>query len=137
MRKLIKTILPILTFGISINSYSQNKINTQVFDDYFNQIENFNGNILVAVNGQPIFDKSYGYANLELDVKNNINTKFCIGSLTKQFTSMAIFILYEKGKLKLTDSISTFIDSLPQAWRKITIHQLLTHTSGFPDYSLR
>jgi len=129
-KSLIRISLIVLIITISVKSYSQKGINTQILDDYFTQIKNFNGNILVAVNGQSVFEKSYGYANLELGVKNNLDTKFQIGSITKQFTSMAIFILYEKGKLKLTDRISNYIDSLPIGWQNITIHQLLNHTSG-------
>ncbi|MBN2519298.1 MAG: beta-lactamase family protein [Bacteroidales bacterium] len=129
-KSIIRFSLIVLIITISVKSYSQKGINTQLFDDYFNKIENFNGNILVAVDGQPVFEKSYGFANLELDVKNSKDTKFCIGSLTKQFTSMAIFILFENGKLKLTDKISTYLDSLPETWQNITIYQLLTHTSG-------
>lgn len=131
MRKLIIR-LSIFTsiFWISLDSYSQKGLNTQIFEDYFNQIENFNGNILVAIDGQPIFIKSCGFANLELDVKNTKDTKFCIGSLTKQFTSMAIFILYERGAVKLDDKITKYIDDLPTSWADITIHQLLNHTSG-------
>ena len=86
--------------------------------------------MLVAIDGAPVFMKSYGYANLELGVKNTKDTKFCIGSITKQFTSVAIFILYEKGTLKLDDKISKYLKNLPTAWSNITIHQLLTHTSG-------
>ena len=131
MRKLILRLsILTLTFWISLDSFSQKVINTQIFDDYFNQIEGFNGNILVAIDGQPIFIKSYGLANLELSVKNTKDTKFCIGSLTKQFTSMAIFILYERGAIKLDDKITKYIDNLPTSWRDITIHQLLNHTSG-------
>lgn len=129
-KTIIQFSVIVLIITVSVKSYSQKGINTQIFDDYFNRIENFNGNILVAVNGQPVFEQSYGFANLEFDVKNTKDTKFCIGSLTKQFTSMAIFILFEQGKLKLTDYISNYIDNLPTAWKEITIYQLLTHSSG-------
>jgi CubicO group peptidase (beta-lactamase class C family) len=109
---------------------AQNEIDNPLFDKCFKNIENFNGCAIVAVDGKPIFKKCYGYANIELDVKNNVETKFRIGSLTKSFTSMGIFILYEQGKLKLTDKASKYIDGLPNSWQNITIHQLLTHTSG-------
>lgn len=72
-------------------------------------------------------------ANLEYDVPNNPQTKFRIGSITKQFTAMAVLILQERGKLNLQDSICRYVADCPAAWQPITIHHLLTHTSGIPD----
>jgi len=106
------------------------ELNLPSFDQYFNNLENFSGNVLVAVDGKPIFKKSYGYANIELNVKNNFETKFRIGSVTKQFTAMAIMILHEQGKLNVDDKLSKYISDIPKIWEDITIHQLLTHTSG-------
>jgi CubicO group peptidase (beta-lactamase class C family) len=108
----------------------QEEINFSSFDQYFNNLENFSGNVLVAVNGKSIYEKSYGYANIELKVKNTSKTKFRIGSITKQFTAMAVMILQEKGKLNVTDKLSDHIPNVPEIWKEITIHQLLTHTSG-------
>lgn len=109
---------------------SMEELNLPSFDQYFNNLENFSGNVLVAVDGKPIFKKSYGYANIELNVKNNFETKFRIGSVTKQFTAMAIMILHEQGKLNVDDKLSKYISDIPKIWEDITIHQLLTHTSG-------
>ena len=100
------------------------------FDKFFDQLENFTGNVLVAVNGKSIYKKSYGYANIELSVKNTSETKFRIGSITKQYTAMAIMILQEQGKLSVTDKLSDHIPDVPDIWKEITIHQLWTHTSG-------
>jgi CubicO group peptidase (beta-lactamase class C family) len=108
----------------------EDQIDYPVFDQYFTKLNNFSGNVLVALDGKPIFKKSYGYANIELDVKNTSQTKFRIGSITKQFTSMAIMILQEQGKLNVTDKLSGYISDVPEIWKEITIHQLLTHTSG-------
>ena len=102
------------------------------FDQYFLDHPNFSGNVLVALKGEPIFQKSYGYANIELQVKNSLATKFRIGSITKQFTAMAIMILEEQGKLSTTDKISDHLLSLLPHWQNLTIHHLLTHTSGLP-----
>ena len=123
-------IILILSIGCFLNSNAQSEIDNAVFEKYFKSIDDFSGTVLVSVNGVPIFKKSYGFANLEFDIKNNIDTKFKIGSLTKQFTSMGIFILYDKGKLRLNDKISKYIDSLPNTWQNITIYQLLNHMSG-------
>ena len=86
--------------------------------------------ILVAVNGQPVFKKSYGFANLELEVNNTFETKFRIGSITKQFTSMGIMILQVQGELNVEDKISMYLPDIPSTWNDITIQQLLTHSSG-------
>ena len=109
---------------------SMEEIDFPSFDQYFNNLENFSGNVLVAVKGKPIYEKSFGYANLELKVKSTSETKFRIGSITKQFTAMAIMILQEQGKLNVSDKLSDHIPNVPEIWEEITIHQLLTHTSG-------
>lgn len=97
--------------------------------------EQFTGAILVARNGRPIIDTAYGMANYELDVPNTPATVYPIASLTKQFTAAAILQLQEQGKLKVGDPVCNYLDDCPTAWRSITLHQLLTHTSGIPNYS--
>jgi CubicO group peptidase (beta-lactamase class C family) len=92
------------------------------------------GVFLVAKKGQPIYKKAFGMANLELDAKLNTNHVFQIGSMTKQFTAIAILMLEEQGKLKISDPISKYIPSYPNG-NNITIHQLLTHTSGIKDFT--
>ena len=96
----------------------------------------FNGTVLVAENGKVIFKKGYGLANMEWDTPNEPDTKFRLGSLTKQFTSMLIMQLVEQGKLKLEGKITDYLTDYPKAaGDKITIHHLLTHTSGIPNYT--
>ena len=95
----------------------------------------FMGSVLVAQNGNILLDKGYGYANLEWDILNSPITKFRIGSLTKQFTAAAILLLEENGKLKLTDPIKKYMPDTPAAWNDIAIFNLLTHTSGIPNYT--
>lgn len=93
----------------------------------------FSGAILVSEKGQIIINKGYGWANKEKEILNTSTTVFDIASNTKQFTAAAILKLVEFNKLNLTDSISIFFTNLPIDKRNITIHQLLTHTSGLPD----
>ncbi|HJQ31241.1 MAG TPA: serine hydrolase domain-containing protein [Pyrinomonadaceae bacterium] len=93
----------------------------------------FSGSVLVARDGEVVFSKGYGMASLELGVPNTPQTKFRVGSLTKQFTAMAVMILQERGKLKVHDPVCNFIPDCPRAWAGVTIHHLLTHTSGIPD----
>ena len=95
----------------------------------------FNGTVLLAKNGQVLFSRGYGMANLEHDVPCTPDTKFRLGSITKQFTAMAILILQERGKLAVTDKVKKFIPGAPKTWDDITIHHLLTHTSGIPNYT--
>ena len=124
-------ILLIFVCFLCLNTFAQqNEDNHPTFDEHFKNAENFSGNILVAVNGQPVFKKSYGFANLELGVNNTFETKFRIGSITKQFTSMGIMILQEQGNLNVNDKISLYLSDIPSLWEGITIQQLLTHTSG-------
>jgi len=96
----------------------------------------FNGTVLAEDNGKVIFKKGYGLANMEWDTPNKPDTKFRLGSLTKQFTSMLIMQLVEQGKLKLEGKITDYLTDYPKAaGDKITIHHLLTHTSGIPNYT--
>lgn len=93
----------------------------------------FAGAIAVIKNGEVVINKGYGFANRNTQSLNNPNTIFDIGSNTKQFTATAILKLVELGKLKLTDSLSTFFKDIPKDKQSITIHQLLSHSSGFVD----
>ncbi len=96
----------------------------------------FNGSVLVAEKGQVIFKKGYGMANMEWNIPNAPDTKFRLGSITKQFTAMLIMQLVEKGKLKLTGKVTDYLPDYPKATGdKITIHHLLTHTAGIPNYT--
>lgn len=99
------------------------------------KFDQFSGSVLVAKNGVPIFSRGYGQANIELNVPNTPNTVFKIASLTKQFTALAVMQLQERGKLNVNDAICRYLDDCPAAWQPITIRQLLTHTSGIPNFS--
>jgi CubicO group peptidase (beta-lactamase class C family) len=92
------------------------------------------GVFLIAKGGKPIYKKAFGKANLELSVSMTPDNVFQIGSMTKQFTAIAILMLEEQGKLNVSDTISKFIPDYP-AGGKITIHHLLTHTSGIKDFT--
>jgi CubicO group peptidase (beta-lactamase class C family) len=90
---------------------------------------------LVAKDGNVIYRKAFGKADLELDVDMTSKNVFEVGSITKQFTSVAILMLLEEGKLSLDDEITKFIPTYPTNGKKITIHHLLTHTSGIKSYT--
>ena len=95
----------------------------------------FSGTVLVAREGKPLFSKGYGFANVEWEIPNTPQTKFRIGSITKQFTSMLVMQFREQGKLKLEDSVCVYVTPCPDTWKPVTIHHLLTHTSGIPSYT--
>ncbi|MEO8172496.1 MAG: serine hydrolase [Sediminibacterium sp.] len=91
--------------------------------------------VLVSKNGQVIYKKATGMANIELNVPMQTDQIFRIGSITKQFTAVSILQLVEKGKLTLQDEITKFIPDYPTQNNTITIEHLLTHTSGIQDFT--
>ncbi len=92
------------------------------------------GSVLVAESSRVFIDTAFGFANMELGVRNTPDTRFRVASVSKQFTAMAIAMLAVEGKLRIADPISRYLDSLPAEWSAITIHHLLRHTSGISDY---
>lgn len=97
--------------------------------------DRFMGNVLVARDGNVVFEKSYGWANLELKVPHTGASRFRIGSVTKQFTAAAILLLEEKGKLRVDDPVARYISEAPAAWKEVTLFHLLTHTSGIRSFT--
>jgi CubicO group peptidase (beta-lactamase class C family) len=85
-------------------------------------------------NGEIVTTRTYGAANLELDVPVTDETVFEIGSVTKQFTAAALMMLVEEGKVGLDDSIAKHLPQVPAHWRGITVRHLLTHSSGIQEY---
>lgn len=108
------------------------------FDDYMRAaVQNaaFSGTVLVAKDGAPIFQRSYGMASLEMNVPNRDDTVYQIQSITKSFTAILIMMLQEEGRLSVTDRACDYLADCPEAWRPVTIEQLLTHTSGIEGFS--
>ena len=95
----------------------------------------FMGSVLVARGSDVLFSKGYGAANLEWDIPNAPNTKFRLGSVTKQFTAASILLLEERRKLSVNDAVKKYVPDASVAWDKITIFNLLTHTSGIPNFT--
>jgi CubicO group peptidase (beta-lactamase class C family) len=96
--------------------------------------EIFSGSVLISQHGHVLLSKGYGFADRAQKTPNGPQTRFAIGSMTKQFTAAAILLLEVQGKLKVSDLICRYIPDCPTAWGVITIKELLTHTSGIPDY---
>lgn len=95
----------------------------------------FMGAVLVARDGKVLINKGYGSANLDWKVPDSPTTKFRLGSVTKQFTAACILLLEERGKLKVEDPVKKYLPDAPEAWDQITIFNLLTHTSGIPNFT--
>ena len=109
----------------------------QEYAENLSELDLFSGSILVAQGDHIIFQKAYGYSNKAENKKSNIQTAFGLGSTTKTFTAVAIAQLYEQGKLDFSDPLSKFIPEYPKDIAdQVTIHHLLTHTSGleYDDY---
>lgn len=97
--------------------------------------DKFSGAILIARGGRPVWQKAYGLADREAKRPNDVETRFRLGSMNKMFTSVAVAQLVQAGKLKYTDTLLSVLPDYPdkEIARKITVHQLLTHTSGLGD----
>lgn len=93
----------------------------------------FSGVIVLAKDGKVLLERAYGLADRAAKTPITVNTKFNLGSLNKLFTAVAIVQLVQDGKLKFTDTIERWVPELKEAG-KITVHQLLTHSSGLGDY---
>ncbi|GAB3162980.1 serine hydrolase domain-containing protein [Telluribacter humicola] len=107
------------------------------FDSLFTHLHrqgNFNGNVLIAENGLPIFEKSYGMADEQSHRLLNPESVFELASISKQFTAMAIVLLQKQSKLAYDDPMAKYLPELA-SYDKITIRHLLHHTSGLPDYT--
>ena len=108
----------------TINTYLQTHL------DY----GSFIGSILVAHRGEVILSRGYGMANMEYQIPNTPQTKFRLGSITKQFTATAILQLQEQGLLDVNHSLATYLPKYPNG-KRITVHHLLNHTAGIPNYT--
>lgn len=99
------------------------------------QDRKFMGAVLVTVNGKVVFSAACGWADAQWNIKNTADTRFLIGSITKEFTAAAVLLLYQEKRFALSDPIGKYLPNLPSSWQAATIHQLLTHTSGIPIYT--
>jgi len=135
----LKYLLIVIT-AISLNSqtksYAQNleaTVDSLLQEKY--PLNAPGATFLISKNGNIIYEKAFGLANLELNVPMQTENIFEIGSMTKQFTAISILMLMERGKLNLNDEITKFIPDYPTLGKTITIHHLLTHTSGIKNYT--
>lgn len=106
-----------------VDSFLSGQANTQ----------QFSGSVLVAQHGRIVLARGYGMANWQNSTPATVNTRFYLGSITKEFTALTTLILQAQGKLHVSDRICTYIANCPPPWQLVTIHNLLTHTSGIPE----
>jgi CubicO group peptidase (beta-lactamase class C family) len=102
--------------------------------NFLTERESFTGVVLVARNGEVLLSRGYGLADRDKNLPNTPQTKYRLGSITKQFTAVAILMLQAQNKLTVQDPVCRYIPECPAIWQDITIHHLLTHTSGIPDF---
>jgi CubicO group peptidase (beta-lactamase class C family) len=133
MRQVIYCFFFLLFVACRSNSgKSKAEKNDYLVQDFFEDKE-FIGNVLVADQGKIIFKKSFGREDQQRNVQNTDNTKFLIGSISKPITAILILRLADKGVLKLDDTINKYFAKVDSQIGKISIHQLLTHTSGINE----
>ncbi len=135
--KLVLILLLAVQVILSQAVFSQDKV--QKINDLvnkYNELGQFNGAVLVDENGNVIYSKGVGYADMENKIPNKADTKFRLASVTKQFTATLIMQLVEKGKIKLDGKLSEYLPYYRKdIGDKITISQILSHTSGFANYT--
>src|SRR5690242_14619700 len=97
--------------------------------------DEFSGVVLIAKDGRPVFQRAYGFADRARQVRNRVDTKFNLASIGKVFTAVAVAQLVEQGKVSFGDAIGRYVPELPPAvGKRITIAELLDHTSGLGDF---
>lgn len=134
----IKRLALLLTLSFLFVAHCAAQEIAPKLDEYLSAITKqgrFSGSVLVARDGKVILSKGYGLANVEWDAPNTPQTKFRLGSITKQFTAASILLLQERGKLSVTDPICKYFTDCPSAWSEVTIHHLLSHTGGIPNFT--
>jgi len=124
--------------GLAQGNATSKESVTPKLDEYMTAMTSsglFMGSVLVAQDGKMLLSNGYGMANLEYDIPNNPHTRFDIGSVSKTFTATLVLMLQQQGKLNVQDPICKYLNDCPDSWREITIHHLLTHTSGITNYT--
>jgi D-alanyl-D-alanine carboxypeptidase len=132
-------IPPLLIVLLAVSARAENATSQTIAEkaaaymDARLKVGKFSGTVLVAKDGQTLFAKGYGFANIEHEVPNTPKTKFRLASVSKQFVATGIMILEADGKLKVEDPLKKHLPDCPKAWADVTLHQLMSHTSGVPE----
>lgn len=139
LRKKIKFLILLILVIVTNYTYSQTNIPQRIDSlmNLFSKNGMFNGNVLVSKNGKVIYNSSFGFTDASKTTKLTPNFKFNIGSITKEFSAVALQQLKQEGKLNLTDKISKFFPELPTWSNQVTIKDILQYTSGLPNVNWR
>ncbi len=114
-----------------------NQTLSQELDSYLTAIadeDEFSGAVLVARNGEIVLERAYGLADVANQLPNTRETRFQLASAAKPLTATAVMMLVQQNKLALDTRISEYLPTSPETWQNVTVRQLLSHTSGIPDY---
>ncbi len=139
----LATLLSLLCASIAASAQGQpvNLLKTEIAEKLeeiyrdWDRDDGPGGVVAISLEGNMVYARAYGLAELEHSVPNSVTTKFDIGSVSKQFTAMCILLLEEDGLLALDDPVAKYIKEMPILEEGITIRQLLTHTSGVRDHT--
>ena len=133
----MKIYFMILTFILLLSCQTKGQDKKENYAELTSKIDSivngskFNGVVLVSKNSIDIYNKSFGYSDLENKTQMHPNYQFVIGSISKQITAVLLLLEYEKGNVKLDDKINKYLKEIKQPWsEKVTIHHLLSHTHG-------
>jgi CubicO group peptidase (beta-lactamase class C family) len=130
----MKNILIFILLSITLEVVAQDKF--EKLDEYLTGLENensFSGVIVIAKEGETLFSKTIGFADRENEIRLNLNSQFNLSSTSKLFTGTSILKLVQEGKIATTDKIGKYFPELEYG-DKVTVHHLLTHSSGVSDF---
>lgn len=134
----MKILYCFLLVAFTLQAAADSNDTTQQIGDLvlaLHQRGQFNGSILIAVKGRIVFSSGFGLADVKTAIPFGPSTISCLGSVTKQFTAMAVMMLAEEGKLQYDDPVGKYLSELPHCYDAVTIRHLLTQTSGIAEYS--
>ena len=134
------TILALAFLLFSVEVAAAYAVEANPIDEVFEYLEDnnlYNGVALVMNGGEVVCERTMGYANFEWGIPNTLDTRFKIGSISKQFTAVLALMLVEEDRLSLSDPVGKYLPELGRPWAgRVTIHHMLCQTSGIPNYTL-
>ncbi|WP_421944209.1 serine hydrolase domain-containing protein [Pedobacter sp.] len=133
MRQFLSIFAFLLLFTNNVNAQTKQIKQIDSLIKFYNKTGAFNGNVLVSKNNNIIYNSSFGFTDATKTNKLTTDYRFHIGSITKEFSAVAIMQLKEQGKLNLDDKVSKFIPELPKWANEVSIKNLLQYTSGIPN----
>ncbi len=140
--KILRVIAYLLTLGAACVGFSQNTEKSQPAGEIDQIVQSrsaagdFNGAVLVGRNGEILYQRAFGFANVEWKIPNDLETKFEIGSMTKQFTALLVLQFVNEGKIHLDGHISDYLPFYRRdSGSRVTVTELLSHASGIPNFT--